>query len=149
MFHTGYEHSCKVLSQEFADPSRLARVLDHGGPVIAAHSGTCAFFDPQDYYPNFIRTMQQYDNLYGDTSIMASLIRWRSLGRLSRESESIKGRILHGSDYPFTPARLPYQFLGLPYEPIAGVIGRFCSDRQSRQRGPPTATPVRSRIRLP
>jgi len=108
MFHTGYEHSCKVVSQEFSDPSRLARVLDHGGPVIAAHCGTCAFFDPEDYYPNFIRTMQQYDNLYGDTSILATLGRWRSLKRLSRESTEIKSRIIHGSDYPLPPSRLPY-----------------------------------------
>jgi predicted TIM-barrel fold metal-dependent hydrolase len=108
MFHTGYEHACNVCSQQFADPSRLARVLDHGGPVIAAHSGTCAFFDPEDQYPNFIRAMQQYSNLYGDTSIMASLVRWRSLKRLSRESPEITSRIIHGSDYPFPPARLPY-----------------------------------------
>jgi predicted TIM-barrel fold metal-dependent hydrolase len=40
MFHTGYEHSCRVRSQECADPSRLARPLDHGGAVIAAHCGT-------------------------------------------------------------------------------------------------------------
>jgi len=108
MFHTGYEHSCRVRSQEFADPCRLARVLDHGGPVIAAHSGTCAFFDREDYYPNFIRTMQQYDNLYGDTAVLASTIRWRSLKRLSCESPEITSRIIHGSDYPFPPARLPY-----------------------------------------
>lgn len=110
MFHTGYEHSCTVVSQEFTDPSRLARVLDHGGLVIAAHCGTCAFFDPEDYYPRFIETMQRYENLYGDTAIMASLIRWTSLKRLSRETETIRQRILHGSDYPFPPARLPFVF---------------------------------------
>ena len=36
MLHTGYEHSCTVVSQKFTDPRRLARALDHGGPVIAA-----------------------------------------------------------------------------------------------------------------
>jgi predicted TIM-barrel fold metal-dependent hydrolase len=108
MFHTGYEHSCKVVCQEFADPSRLARVLDHGGPVIAAHSGTCAFFDPEDYYPSFIRMMQHFDNLHGDTSILATLARWRSLKRLSREPPGIRSRIIHGSDYPLPPSRLPY-----------------------------------------
>ena len=108
MFHTGYEHSCTVLSQEFTDPRRLARPLDHGHPVIAAHCGTCAFFDRHDYYRGFVETMNRYDNLYGDTAIMASLIRWNSMKRLSLESESIRHRILHGSDYPFPPARLPY-----------------------------------------
>lgn len=108
MFHTGYEHSCTVVSQEFTDPRRLARPLDHGNPVIAAHCGTCAFFDRHDYYRGFVETMNRYDNLYGDTAIMASLIRWNSMKRLSLETESIRHRILHGSDYPFPPARLPY-----------------------------------------
>jgi predicted TIM-barrel fold metal-dependent hydrolase len=108
MFHTGYEHSCTVVSQKFTDPARLGRALDHGGPVIAAHCGTCAFFDREDYYPNFVRMMGRYPNLYGDTAIMASLIRWTSLRRLSREPEALRSRIVHGSDYPFPPAVLPY-----------------------------------------
>ena len=108
MFHTGYEHSCKVQSQDFADPARLARPLDHGGTVIAAHCGTCAVFDRRNQYPNFVRMMHRYSNLYGDTAIMASLIRWRSLWRLSREQPDVISRILHGSDYPFPPTRLPF-----------------------------------------
>jgi len=110
MFHTGYEHSCTVVSQQFTDPLRLERALSHGGPVVAAHCGTCAFFDPEDYYPNFVSLMNRYENFYGDTAIMASLIRWFSLKRLSREPNRIRERILHGSDYPFPPARLPYVF---------------------------------------
>jgi predicted TIM-barrel fold metal-dependent hydrolase len=108
MFHTGYEHSCTVVSQKFTDPRNLARPLDHGGVVIAAHCGTCAFWDPEDNYPRFVEMMHRYDNLYGDTAVLASLIRWRSLGKLSRESESLRSRLIHGSDYPFPPARLPY-----------------------------------------
>jgi predicted TIM-barrel fold metal-dependent hydrolase len=108
MFHTGYEHSCTVVSQQYTDPSRLARALDHGGPVVAAHCGTCAVFDPEDYYPRFVRMMERYPNLYGDTAILASLIRWSALRRLSREPAALRGRIVHGSDYPFPPAVLPY-----------------------------------------
>lgn len=108
MFHTGYEHSCTVVSQKYTDPHKLARPLDHGGPVIAAHCGTCAFWDPENYYPHFVEMMHKHDNLYGDTAVMASLIRWFSLRRLSFEAESVRGRIIHGSDYPFPPARLPY-----------------------------------------
>ncbi|MSR56397.1 MAG: hypothetical protein EXS05_01830 [Planctomycetaceae bacterium] len=108
MFHTGYEHSCTVVSQQFTDPRRLARPLDQGVPVIAAHCGTCAFWDPDNYYPHFVEMMHRYDNLYGDTSVMASLIRWHSLRRLSGETPALRSRILHGSDYPFPPARLPY-----------------------------------------
>ena len=108
LFHTGYEHSCKVISQQFTDPRRLERPLDHGGPVIAAHCGTCAFFDRENYYPHFVEMMGRYANLYGDTAIMASLIRWFSLRRLSRTPEWLRHRIIHGSDYPFPPARIPY-----------------------------------------
>lgn len=110
MFHTGYEHSCTILSQQYTDPRKLERPLQHGYPIIAAHCGTCAFFDREDYFPNFVEMMSRYDNLFGDTAIMASLIRWRSLKRLSQEDASIRARILHGSDYPFPPARLPYLF---------------------------------------
>ncbi len=110
MFHTGYEHSCRVRSQAFADPARLARPLDHGGTVIAAHCGTCAFFDPVDFWPNFVDMMRRYENLYGDTSIMASHVRPRALSRLEREPDELKDRILHGSDYPFPPSRIPCLF---------------------------------------
>ena len=107
-FHTGYEHSCTVVSQQFTDPLRLARPLDIGCTVIAAHCGTCAFFDREDYYPNFVEMMNRYDKLFGDTAVMASTVRWFSLKKLSLESDSLKSRILHGSDYPLPPARLPY-----------------------------------------
>ena len=82
--------------------------MDTGRPVIAAHCGTCAFFDREDYFPRFVEMMGRYDNLFGDTAIMASLIRARSLKRLSLQEESLRARILHGSDYPFPPSRLPY-----------------------------------------
>jgi len=108
MFHTGYEHSCTVRSQQFADPAQLERPLGHGGTIIAAHCGTCAFFDREDQYPSFVEMMRRHDNLYGDTAVMASLIRWRSLWRLAAEEPAVRARILHGSDYPFPPSRLPY-----------------------------------------
>ncbi|MFQ5732229.1 MAG: amidohydrolase family protein [Planctomycetaceae bacterium] len=108
MFHTGYEHSCTVISQEFSDPRRLRRALDYGVTVIAAHCGTCAFYDREDYYPGFIEMMNRYDNLYGDTAVLAGTVRWNALKRLSGEPESVRRRILHGSDYPLPPGRLPY-----------------------------------------
>src|SRR3989442_1395496 len=110
MFHTGYEHSCAVVSQQFTDPLRLERALSHGVTGVAAHCGTCAFFDPEDYYPNFVSMMSRYENLYGDTAIMARLIPSLSLRRLSRETDPARQGILHRNDYPFPPARLPYVF---------------------------------------
>src|SRR5262249_54551539 len=75
-----------------------------------AHCGTCAFFDAEDYYPRFVNMMEHYPNLYGDTAILASLARWGALKRLSRAPEHLRARVVHGSDYPFPPARLPYLF---------------------------------------
>lgn len=108
MFHTGHARGCRAVSQKFADPALLARPLDHGLPVIAAHCGTCAFFDVDDYYPSFVRMMGRYPNLYGDTAVLGTLVRLFSLRRLSREPESLRSRIIHGTDYPFPPARLPF-----------------------------------------
>lgn len=107
-FHTGYEHSCRVVSQRYADPALLARPLDHGLKVIAAHVGTCAFFDAEDYYPNFVRMAERYDNLYGDTAVLATAVRWFALRRLGREPSRIRSRVFHGSDYPLPPSRVPY-----------------------------------------
>ena len=103
-----FDSSCTVISQQFTDPRRLARVLDHGGTVIAAHCGTCAFFDRENFYPGFVEMMHRFDNLYGDTAVLATLIRWNALKTLDSESVELKSRILHGSDYPFPPAWLPY-----------------------------------------
>ena len=108
VFHTGYEHSCKVISQKFTDPAKLQRALDHGGTIIAAHCGTCAFFDPEDYYPHFIEMMNRNDNLYGDTAVLAGFVRLAACKRLALESESITSRIIHGSDYPIPPSRIPH-----------------------------------------
>lgn len=114
IFHTGYEHSCKVVSQKFTDPRRLARALDQGGNVIAAHCGTCAFWDREDYYPHFTEMMTRYDNLYGDTAVMAGLVRTNACLRLSKEPEHIRHRIIHGSDYPLPPSRVFHrQHVGL------------------------------------
>ena len=108
LFHTGYEHSCKIVSQKFTDPLKLGRALDEGGTIIAAHCGTCAFFDPEDYYPNFIRMMKKYHNLYGDTAVMGGIVRWNTCKRLSKEDVGILSRIVHGSDYPIPTSKVPH-----------------------------------------
>ncbi len=109
IFHTGYEHSCQVVSQKFTDPKKLSRALDQGGNIIAAHCGTCAFWDKEDYYPHFIEMMHQYDNLYGDTAVMAGLVRLNACGKLAAESKTVTSRIIHGSDYPIPPSRIPHR----------------------------------------
>ena len=53
--------------------------------------------------------MHKYDNLYGDTAVMAGLVRLNACGKLSKEPESITSRILHGSDYPIPPSCIPHR----------------------------------------
>jgi len=117
VFHTGYEHSCKVISQKFTNPAKLQRALDHGGTIIAAHCGTCAFYDRENYYPQFIKMMRRNDNLYGDTAVMAGLIRPAACRKLSREDADITRRIIHGSDYPIPPSRIPHLLRCNPFPP--------------------------------
>jgi mannonate dehydratase len=108
MFHTGYEHSCTVVSQQFTDPRRLQLALDCGCTVIAAHCGTCALFDREDFFPRLVEMMGKNEYLFGDTAVLAGIVRWSALKKLSLEADSLKDRILHGSDYPLPPSRLPF-----------------------------------------
>lgn len=106
MFHTGYEHSCRIVSQTFTDPQLLATPLETGVTVIAAHSGTCMLFDREDYLPRFVKMAEAHGNLYGDTSILATMPRFTALARLSRASAAVQAKLLHGSDFPYPSSRL-------------------------------------------
>ncbi len=54
--------------------------------------------------------MQRNENLSGDTAVRARLVRGKVLKKLSREPESLRQRILHGSDYPLPRSQLPDLF---------------------------------------
>ena len=47
-------------------------------------------------------------SLARNTAVLATSVRWFALKRLSREPEWLRSRIIHGSDYPLPPARLPF-----------------------------------------
>ena len=44
--------------------------------------------------------VQRFPNFYGDTSIMASMFRWRTLPELL-DTPEVLDRALHASDFPF------------------------------------------------
>ena len=100
MVHTGTEHSADIVGAEVCQPDRLVPALEAGCTVIAAHAGTGAFFDREDYYPQFTNLVRRYPNRWCDTAVLASMFRWRSLQRLLSDHE-VMARVLHGSDYPF------------------------------------------------
>ena len=100
MVHTGTEHSAEIVGQEVCQPDRLVPALEAGCTVVASHAGMGAFFDREDYYPQFASLVRRYENLWCDTAILGSMFRWRCLPRMLRDEE-VMARALHGSDYPF------------------------------------------------
>lgn len=96
--HTGGEHTLPIVRPEFADPRLLARPLEIGVTVIAAHCGTkSGLFDPE-YFHVFAQMTRRFPKLYGDTSAFNVPMR----GRHTRFclQEPLASRLVHGSDYP-------------------------------------------------
>ena len=96
--HTGGEMTVPVINRAYQDPRILRRPLELGVKVIAAHSsGNSHFFD-QNYFGELIKLMDEFPQMYADTSALNSPIR---SGVLKQVKESGRlGRFLHGSDYP-------------------------------------------------
>ena len=96
--HTGGEHTLPIVQPAYADPRILARPLEIGVTVIAAHSGTrSGVFDPE-YFHVFADMARRYPNLYGDTSAFNLPIRGRHVRKCLREP--LAAKLVHGSDYP-------------------------------------------------
>lgn len=107
MFHTGGEQAAPTVGDHYSDPSRLAPALEEGCTVIAAHSGMGNFFDGVDYFPQLLEMLRRFPGLYCECSMLASLLKWRSIPRILREPEAL-GRLIHGSDFPFPPNALVF-----------------------------------------
>ncbi len=100
LVHTGHEHSAPVISKELAGPRKLELALDEGCTVVACHSGTGWPTDAPDQLPEFFALLKAYPNLWGDTAVLGTTGRERDFGRLL-ENPRARGRLLHGSDFPF------------------------------------------------
>ena len=120
MFHTGAEHAADIVGTEVCDVARLDTALETGGTVIAAHAGMGAFFDRLDYFPALVALARRYPGLHLDTSVLASMFRWRNLPRLLDTPEIVE-RAIHGSDYPF-PANAAVFWNRLPAATITALL---------------------------
>jgi len=103
LVHTGHEHAAPVLDMDLADPYRLAQALEAGCRVVACHSGSGWANDRPDYFGHFVEMVARYPRLWGDTSVLTTGARNRDLARAIAE-ESLRDRLVHGSDFPF-PSR--------------------------------------------
>jgi len=96
--HTGTELSLPVINRDWEDPRKLARPLDCGVRVIAAHCGGRSVPMTRDYTKEWIAMLTRHPHLYGDTSALALPNRARTLRKLL--PEKIQERLIHGSDFP-------------------------------------------------
>ncbi len=111
--HTGYEHSLFVVDQSLGDPKRLRLPLEMGLTVVAGHSGTSGWHHKVEYFPNFARLVNEFENLYGDTAAITELYRGVYRKRLLT-MPVVKDRIIHGTDFPVPSLPIVWPFaLGL------------------------------------
>jgi len=113
--HTGGEHTVQVINAAYSDPRVLTLPLECGVTVIAAHAATKSGLGDPEYFHVWAAMLEEYVNLYGDTSAWHVPLRGRFAGISTRGL--IGERLLHGSDFPV---------------PVNGVWARmrgFISDR--------------------
>jgi len=96
--HTGGENTVPVVNARLADPKLLRAPLECGVTVIAAHCATKSGLGDPDYFDDWVRLLREFPNLYGDNSAMVSLNRSAHLRDCLLPE--IRGRVLHGSDFP-------------------------------------------------
>jgi predicted TIM-barrel fold metal-dependent hydrolase len=102
MVHTGAEHSAPIASKTLGDPRFLELALEEGCLVIAAHTGTRAFFNPpaEDHFPDFVALAAKHARLYADTAVLGSQFRWRCIPEIV-STPAVLPRMIHASDWPF------------------------------------------------
>lgn len=99
--HTGGEHTVEVINPAYADPQFLMQPLECGVNVIAAHAGTQSGLLDPEYFHIFTRMLQEWPNLYGDTSAWNVPLRGRYANQCVGPDAGLLGeRLLHGSDFP-------------------------------------------------
>ena len=96
--HTGGEMTVPVANKLYQDPRFLRRPLEIGVKVIAAHcASSSSFWDP-DYFDVLVEMMDEFPNLYADTSALNTPVRSAALKRVL--NCNLQERFLHGSDFP-------------------------------------------------
>ncbi len=96
--HTGGEATLPVLARHLESPDPLRGPLECGVTCIAAHgAGRNTPLRPH-YTSQLLRLMREYPHLYADNSALTTLNRFGTLPELLETD--LRGRVLHGSDYP-------------------------------------------------
>ena len=131
--HAGLERAVHGSdTQEYGNPLRLRRALDHGVRVVVAHCASMGQDRDLDRGPNgpmvdsfelFERMMEMprfVGKLFGDLSALPQRARAQALGRVIERTDW-QSRLLNGSDYPL-PGAMP--LYSLDYLAEQGFIER-------------------------
>ncbi len=97
LVHTGHEHSAPIFSKELAAPRKLRSCLEEGCTVVACHAGSGWFTDRPDYLGEFLALINRFPNLWGDTAVLGTAMRFADFGRLLEAGAMVRDRLLHGS----------------------------------------------------
>ncbi len=97
--HASFEHTIAVIDQAYGRPERLRPALDCGVTVIAAHCSTAGISHLHEDVGTWLAMLEEFPNLYGDLSSMASIARFPYLRRMLGH-DLARERIMLGSDYP-------------------------------------------------
>lgn len=106
--HTGGEMSVKVANKAYEDPAILTRPLEIGVKVIAAHCASSSAFWEEHFFEKLVAMMRRFPNFYADTSALNTPFRSAAMKKALRTE--MRGRMLHGSDFP-VPIGAWYVFL--------------------------------------
>jgi uncharacterized protein len=120
----GSEQTFEEIAPELNDIARLRVPLEHGVPVICAHSGAPVVYSRRpDQTPLLRSLLTEFPHLWLDNSGMANPSRFPSLARFARDP-LFRDRTLYGTDYPipvnavyFLPRLGPRTVLRLEREP--------------------------------
>jgi predicted TIM-barrel fold metal-dependent hydrolase len=113
--HTGGEHTLPRVDDAMADPMLLVPAIEAGVTIIAAHCGTKSYPGERDFLPEWARLAREHERFYGDTSALNLPTRSYAY-RTILNDPVLRGKLLHGSDWPVIPIP-PLRQIGLWGEP--------------------------------
>jgi uncharacterized protein len=122
--HTGGEMTVPVVERRYQDPRYLRRPLEIGVKVIAAHGASNSSLWDRDYLPELLEMMEEFVDLYGDTSALNTPVRSGALRRILESR--MRERFVHGSDFPVP--------VGAWYARWRGLIDGAARVRASREK---------------
>ncbi len=101
LVHTGPEHTFRG-DNRLNNPMLLEPAAELGATLICAHCGCSMMLHERNYFREWTELARRHPNVYGDVSGFSGCVRHYWLGRILAD-DTLKGRLLFGTDYPSFP----------------------------------------------